>query len=54
MPSRAATSRRDLVLATVSVALSAVTLYANPVYRAAAAPELGWSIGTSVGASALG
>ena len=46
--------RRDLTLATLCVALSLGALYSSPVYRAAAAGELGWSMSTSVGAFAVG
>ena len=47
-------ARRDLVLATVCVGVGVGTLYGGPVYRAAAATDLGWSMGDVAGAFALG
>ena len=43
-----------LVLTGVSIALTVGVLYAGPVYRAAAAAELGWSLTTVAGAFAFG
>jgi MFS family permease len=43
-----------LVLAGLSVAVTVGVLYAGPVYRAAAAAELGWSLTTLVGSFAFG
>ena len=43
-----------LVLAGLSVAVTVGVLYAGPVYRAAVAAELGWSLTTVVGAFAFG
>ena len=54
MPSARAASGRDLVLATISVGFGVGTLYGGPVYRAAAAAELGWSLGAVAGAFAIG
>lgn len=54
MPSDGTPTRRDFLLATLSVAVTLVALYGGPVYREAAARELGWSMGTAAGAFALG
>ena len=43
-----------LVLAGLSVAVTVGVLYAGPVYRAAAAADLGWSLTTVAGAFAFG
>jgi MFS family permease len=54
MRSDGAPTRGDLLQACLCVSVGVSVLYAGPVYRAAAGPELGWSTAATAGAFALG